>query len=169
MQAGCLIGEGSITEEMDALHIVIDACCLGRKKTGNESYVGGLLRGLESLPVRLVDIPSNSQARIYSLPMGGEARFTIVTTSAYAGERPKCFHWVNIPTGTFVTRNFVTIPRLVKWLRADAGPIFCPRIQTSFDCFRILKKRDQAVLEDSVRAYHGYLQCDRRGVFTFVP
>lgn len=80
--------------------IVIDACCLGRKKTGNETYIRGLLSGL-----REIGFP--------------DLRIVALTTSAHTGERAPCFEWVDLPLGNFLTRNFRTIPALLTHLKAD--------------------------------------------------
>ncbi len=88
--------------------IFIDACCLGRRKTGNETYVRGLLSGLDEIisaaddsdPARAVD-------------------FHVITTAAHAGRRQPTFQWHDIPLGNFLTRNFITIPKLLKEHRAS--------------------------------------------------
>lgn len=114
------------------MHIAIDASCLGRKKTGNETYIRGLLSGLEALmnhpPGRFAamangeGIMANSPSAIRrppSSPASGDFRFTVLTTCAHSGERARCFDWVDIPLGNFATRNFLTIPRVLKRLKPD--------------------------------------------------
>lgn len=54
-----------------------------------------------------------------SSPHIGDFRFTILTTPAYQGARARCFDWVDIPLGNFATRNFLTIPRVLKRLKPD--------------------------------------------------
>lgn len=92
--------------------IVIDACCLGRKKTGNETYVRGLLNGLACL----MDLPDPAWG-------GGKVadryRFTILTSKSHTGTRHPCFEWIDIPLGNFLSRNFKTIPDLLKQHKAD--------------------------------------------------
>ncbi len=83
--------------------IVIDGVCLGRRKTGNETYIRGLLAGL---------------SQIHEL-WRSDLRLSILTTSAYTGERQECFDWIEIPLGHFAVRNFVRIPRLLAQLRPD--------------------------------------------------
>jgi glycosyltransferase involved in cell wall biosynthesis len=85
------------------MHIAIDACCLGRRKTGNETYIRGLLSGFEILFARGVT----------------GVRLTILTTSAYTGKRADCFEWIDIPLGKFITRNFLTIPSVLQKLSPD--------------------------------------------------
>ncbi len=88
------------------LHIVIDGVCLGRRKTGNETYIRGLLEGLAS---------RSDEWRIGDRPL----KFTILTTEAHTGIRQPCFDWVDIPLGNLVSRNFFAIPRLLRSLQAD--------------------------------------------------
>lgn len=87
------------------MHIAIDACCLGRKKTGNETYIRGLLSGIESL--------------LKDADLRTEFRFTILTTNAHVGYRAGCFDWVDIPLGNFLTRNFLTIPGVLFRMKPD--------------------------------------------------
>ncbi|MCS7064522.1 MAG: glycosyltransferase family 4 protein, partial [Methylacidiphilales bacterium] len=84
---------------MPPYHITIDGCCLGRRKTGNETYLRGLLQGLKT-------VASPDQWRI-----------TVLTTSHYTQPRDPFFHWHEIPLGNFITRNFATIPRTLEKLR----------------------------------------------------
>ncbi len=90
----------------NAFHIVIDAVCLGRRKTGNETYIRGLLEGLARAP---------SAWTLDNRPV----RFTILTTVAHTGLRQPCYEWIDIPLANFVTRNFFTIPKLLTQLHAD--------------------------------------------------
>ncbi|MFQ3577539.1 MAG: glycosyltransferase family 1 protein [Verrucomicrobiia bacterium] len=83
--------------------IVIDGVCLGRRKTGNETYIRGLLTGLEQ--IREV--------------WRSDFHFTILTTSAHTAERQTCFEWMEIPLGHFAVRNFVRIPQLLTRLKPD--------------------------------------------------
>ena len=125
------------------MHIVIDACCLGRKKTGNETYIRGLLSGLEAVIMRNVELGvRNSQTDSSQQPAINDQhsspapsshlvipssfkfqlsafRLTVLTTEAYTGGRAACFDWVNVPLGNFLTRNFLTIPRVLEGLRPD--------------------------------------------------
>lgn len=143
------------------MHIAIDACCLGRKKTGNETYIRGLLSGFETLLKRaglrnesecemqngesgaspgpqssILPVPPVSGSQRFSSqvfpapppsairhppssPASGGFRFTVLTTAAHTGERAGCFDWVDIPLGNFVTRNFLTIPKVLKRLKPD--------------------------------------------------
>jgi len=73
------------------MRVVIDGCCLGRKKTGNETYLRGLLSGLQEVSVAGCDL-------------------SVITTTAHRGERPETFEWIDIPQGNFLSRNFLTIP-----------------------------------------------------------
>ncbi len=87
-------------------HIVIDGVCLGRRKTGNETYIRGLLEGLAS--------------RAGDWSIGNRAvKFSILTTSAHTGARQECFEWIDIPLGNLASRNLVTIPRLLSRIRPD--------------------------------------------------
>lgn len=92
---------------MSQKSIVIDACCLGRRKTGNETYVRGLLSGLEEL---ITAAGGSDLVRSFD--------FHVITTSAHTGKRQPCFKWHDIPLGNFLTRNFVTIPKLLQEKRA---------------------------------------------------
>jgi glycosyltransferase involved in cell wall biosynthesis len=85
------------------IRIVIDGICLGRKKTGNETYIRGVLHGLASLRA--------AWESTYA--------FTVLTTPAHTGERQACFEWVEIPLGHFLERNFLRIPRLLAHMEAD--------------------------------------------------
>ncbi len=80
--------------------IAIDACCLGRQKTGNETYVRGLLSGLEE-----------------TQPPG--YRICVITTASHKGNRSPCFQWLEIPLGNFLSRNFRAIPEALVTLKAD--------------------------------------------------
>lgn len=82
------------------MHIIIDGCCLGRRKTGNETYLRGLLAGLEAIA------PDS-------------LRLTILTTEAHQGPRSDRFTWQNIPLGNFLSRNFLTIPSALQSLQPD--------------------------------------------------
>lgn len=82
------------------MRIIFDACCLGRRKTGNETYTRGLLRGFAELAPADLDV-------------------TVLTTSHHKGERQSSLHWQEIPLGNFATRNFWTIPRLVHAAKPD--------------------------------------------------
>jgi glycosyltransferase involved in cell wall biosynthesis len=81
-------------------HVVIDGCCLGRRKTGNETYLRGLLTGLAEVAPP-------------------DWRFTVLVTSAHTGPRDPRFAWQEIPLGNFWTRNFLLIPRALAKLRPD--------------------------------------------------
>ncbi len=82
------------------MQIIFDACCLGRRKTGNETYTRGLLRGFDELAASDLDL-------------------TVLTTAQHQGERQSRFQWLDIPLGNFVTRNFWTIPGLIKNRKHD--------------------------------------------------
>lgn len=82
------------------MDLIFDACCLGRHKTGNETYTRGLLRGFAELA-------------------SPEVRLTVLTTDQHQGVRQDQFEWVNIPLGNFVTRNFWTIPHLLQSRKPD--------------------------------------------------
>lgn len=77
--------------------VAIDATCLGRNKTGNETYIRGLLFGLEELN-------------------HSDFQFVILTTIENKAKRSSFFEWHDIPLGNFLSRNFVTIPRLLNRL-----------------------------------------------------
>ncbi|HEX8371225.1 MAG TPA: glycosyltransferase family 1 protein [Chthoniobacterales bacterium] len=85
-------------------HIVIDGCCLGRRKTGNETYIRGLLSGLAGLPESSVGV-------------------TVLTTPACADDLGPHFNRQEIPLGNFVSRNFMRIPSALDALRAKRGPL----------------------------------------------
>lgn len=72
--------------------VILDACCLGRRKTGNETYIRGLLRGFTELPA-------------------GSVELQVLTTPRHTGPRDARFAWRDVPLGNFLTRNFLTIPR----------------------------------------------------------
>jgi glycosyltransferase involved in cell wall biosynthesis len=80
--------------------IAIDACCLGRQKTGNETYVRGLLTGLSQI-------------------QPAQYKFCVITTSSHKGERNPYFQWLEIPLGNFITRNFRVLPETLASLKAD--------------------------------------------------
>lgn len=82
----------------DDMRVVIDACCLGRKKTGNETYLRGLLEGLSDSTVPGLDL-------------------TVLTTQYYKGARSDTFEWLDIPLSNFFTRNFLTIPSRLDRIR----------------------------------------------------
>lgn len=88
------------------IHIVIDGVCLGRRKTGNETYLRGLLDGLAS------------RAGAWTID-DRPVRFSVLTTPAHTGARQACFEWIDIPLGNLASRNLVTIPRLLSRIRAD--------------------------------------------------
>ncbi len=91
---------------MKPLHVVIDGVCLGRRKTGNETYIRGLLDGLAA---------QRDDWRIGDR----ELKFTVLTTAAHTGGRHSCFNWFEIPLGNLISRNFFAIPRHLRTLRAD--------------------------------------------------
>lgn len=70
--------------------VTIDATCLGRRKTGNESYIRGLLSGLDQLRP--------------------DFAIEVLTTPAHTGLRSAFFEWTEVPLGNFITRNFVALP-----------------------------------------------------------
>lgn len=143
------------------MHVVIDACCLGRRKTGNETYVRGLLQGLAGLQEKWQSLDTGR-------PRAG-FRITVLTTDAHAGERQDCFQWSEIPLGNFVIRNFFTIPATLRRLRADlfhasywtrfwSQP--CPSLlmvhDLSFVSFaRGFKRHEQFIYANLVRACAG--------------
>lgn len=83
--------------------VLIDACCLGRRKTGNETYIRGLLSGL----ARLQD------------EWSAEFEISVIVTDQFSDARSGAFRWFEIPVGNFAVRNFVTIPSLLSRKRAD--------------------------------------------------
>jgi glycosyltransferase involved in cell wall biosynthesis len=83
-----------------ALSLVLDGCCLGRRKTGNETYIRCLLEKFARLRFTNLDL-------------------TVLTTTHYTGPRSDCFQWENIPLGNFATRNFYTIPRQLSQRAPD--------------------------------------------------
>jgi glycosyltransferase involved in cell wall biosynthesis len=82
------------------MRIALDACCLGRRKTGNETYIRGLLHGFSQLPDSDLDLQ-------------------VLTTSAFHLERDPRFQWREIPLGNFVSRNFRIIPQALKSTGVD--------------------------------------------------
>jgi glycosyltransferase involved in cell wall biosynthesis len=82
------------------MQIFIDACCLGRRKTGNETYTRGLLRGLDELAAPELDI-------------------SVLTTVHHTGVRQARFQWTDIPLGNFISRNFLALPRLLNSARPN--------------------------------------------------
>jgi glycosyltransferase involved in cell wall biosynthesis len=80
--------------------VVIDGFCIGRRKTGNERHIRGLIKGLETLPL------DNLEIEIF---LSQEARETV----------SKRFNCRKYPLGNFVSRNFVTLPRNLAKQGAD--------------------------------------------------
>lgn len=80
---------------MNSLSVAIDACCLGRRKTGNETYIRGLLSGFAEL----------------SAPDLG---LHVLTTPHHQEFRNPAFQWHEIPLENFFKRNFSIIPKALK-------------------------------------------------------
>lgn len=81
--------------------VVIDATCLGRRKTGNETYMRGLLRGLS----RTADTAG--------------MEVVALVTPEHRGERQASIRWHEIGRGNFLTRNLVGVPRSLTKLHGD--------------------------------------------------
>lgn len=132
--------------------VFIDATCLGRRKTGNETYMRGLLSGLDEI------MSDSSVCEAYEV--------AVITTAEYQGPRQAAFEWIEIPVANFLQRNFLTIPKLLKerraslyhasyWTRFWAEP--CPSIlmvhDLSFVSFpRGFKAHEQIVYSQLVKA-----------------
>lgn len=118
------------------MKIALDAICLGRRKTGNETYVRGLLAGLANLAGPDAGKPSmaSSGSRRFpsrsgepeaaspapsSKPQVPGLNLTVLTTEAHRGERAGCFEWLDLPETHFLRRNFRTIPSALKRLGPD--------------------------------------------------
>lgn len=131
----------TVAGRVGAVKVLIDACCLGRRKTGNETYIRGLLRGLADCG-KAGDRSQGTEVRRQETGdrSGGQEapravpELAVVTTAAHRGERPGCFEWMDIPLGNFATRNFLTLPRVLKssgaalyhasyWTRFWAEPV----------------------------------------------
>src|SRR5688572_1840425 len=82
------------------LVVAVDGSCLGRRKTGNETYIRGLLHGFASLAEPALDL-------------------RVVITPAYRGPRTEPFRWLELPRQNFLTRNYWTIPRLLAREQPD--------------------------------------------------
>ncbi|MEM9446247.1 MAG: glycosyltransferase family 1 protein [Verrucomicrobiota bacterium] len=83
------------------MRVTVDATCLGRRKTGNETYIRGLLRGFSELSL-------------------GDVELCILTTEACPEMvKSKAFSWYEIPLGNFFTRNIFTIPKYLSELQTD--------------------------------------------------
>jgi glycosyltransferase involved in cell wall biosynthesis len=80
---------------MKNIRVAIDATCLGRRKTGNETYIRGVLDGFQMIQ------PANLELEV-------------ITTPHYAGPRPDSFVWREIPLGHFISRNFWKIPQVLS-------------------------------------------------------
>ncbi|MEO0453993.1 MAG: glycosyltransferase family 1 protein [Verrucomicrobiota bacterium] len=90
------------------MKVVIDATCLGRRKTGNETFIRGLLSGFAAHRTQDLGFPTSPTGRIQ-----------VLTTEAHLGERSDAFEWIDIPKGNFFVRNFLTIPNELRRLQAD--------------------------------------------------
>jgi glycosyltransferase involved in cell wall biosynthesis len=67
---------------------------LGRRRTGDETYIRGLLNAWEEI-------------------RPGNLELHVVTTAAYTGPKSGAFRWHEIPKSNFFVRNFFSIPRLL--------------------------------------------------------
>jgi glycosyltransferase involved in cell wall biosynthesis len=85
---------------MKRRRVVLDACCLGRRKTGNETYIRGLIEGF-----RHVDL--------------GDTEIVAATTPVCDLTPPTNLRFHRMPLGNFLTRNFLALPRRLKSLQAD--------------------------------------------------
>lgn len=93
------------------MHVVLDGTCLGRRKTGNETYIRGLIEGFSVLPSEAVrDLK-------LTVLVTDAAPLATLRHAALASRFP--LHWHTIPLGNFMTRNFWAIPRALRALRAD--------------------------------------------------
>lgn len=90
----------SIVARMKRMRIALDACTLGRRRTGDETYVRGLLNAWEEIQ------PPNLELHV-------------ITTSEYEGPQSAAFNWHKIPKSNFFVRNFYSIPRLLKRIGVD--------------------------------------------------
>lgn len=80
--------------------IALDASCLGRRKTGNETYTRGLLRGIEHL--------GNNRVEFRPLIM-----------PCFSEWQSDCLQWTRIPQSAFLLRNSLYIPRVLKRMQVD--------------------------------------------------
>lgn len=85
---------------MKRRRIALDACCLGRRKTGNETYIRGLVDEFASRPMDGIEIVA-------------------VTTPHCPEKKVGHLRWHTIPLGNFLTRNFLTLPKALVNLEAD--------------------------------------------------
>lgn len=82
------------------MRIALDACTLGRRRTGDETYVRGLLNAWEAMRPDNLDLH-------------------VITTSVYDGPKNNAFKWHEIPKSNFFVRNFYSIPRLLRRIGVD--------------------------------------------------
>ena len=80
--------------------ILIDATCLGRRKTGNETYVRALLQAWARRPESDLEI-------------------TAVVHPEYQGQEYPAIRWLRIPNRGFFSRQFVSLPALLRRERPD--------------------------------------------------
>ncbi len=85
---------------MKYMRIALDACTLGRRRTGDETYVRGLLKGFAELQ------PKNLALHV-------------ITTSAYSGPKLEGFEWHQVPESNFFVRNFSGVPKLLSQVGVD--------------------------------------------------
>ncbi|MEM1158914.1 MAG: glycosyltransferase family 1 protein [Verrucomicrobiota bacterium] len=82
--------------------IIIDGTSLGRRKTGNETYIRGLLDGFEALNIK-----------------DSNLNISLITTEKHKDTRSQAFDWIEIPEGNFFSRNYLTIPSQLRSHKAD--------------------------------------------------
>jgi glycosyltransferase involved in cell wall biosynthesis len=85
---------------MKRMRIALDACTLGRRRTGDETYIRGLLNGWSAMRPNDLDLH-------------------VVTTSVYDGPKNEAFEWHVVPKSNFFVRNFYSVPRLLPQIGVD--------------------------------------------------
>ena len=82
------------------MRIALDACTLGRRRTGDETYNRGLLNAWSEIRPPDFDLQ-------------------VITTTAYEGPKNDMFTWHVIPRSNFFARNFYHVPRLLPRIGVD--------------------------------------------------
>jgi glycosyltransferase involved in cell wall biosynthesis len=85
---------------MKRMRIALDACTLGRRRTGDETYTRGLLNAWYEMRPDDLDLH-------------------VITTSAYDGPKNEAFCWHVVPRPNFFVRNFYSVPRMLPRIGID--------------------------------------------------
>ena len=109
------------------IRVVLDATCMGRGKTGNETYVRGLLEGFTSCPDPRIEL-------------------FVVVTDAYREGRNSQFQWLTIPDSSFWLRHYHYIPRVLMQVKPDIyhGVYWAPR---ELKCKLVLTVHDVSFMQ----------------------